>query len=148
MTVTTDQPRSMYAASVTRAVAVALIDAACAAAADIGVEMAIAVTDAAGHLKAFESMDNTPFLANDVAVDKAWTAASYRQTTHVWNAYIQDPTVAQLAHRPRVVAVGGGYPLIEDGKVIGGLGLSGGNVEQDQQAAEIALKALEFDIPA
>ncbi len=145
---TTDQPRSMSAASVTRAVAVALIDVARTAAADIGVEMAIAVMDAAGHLKAFESMDHTPFLANDVAVDKAWTAASYRRTTHVWNAYIQDPAVAQLAHRPRVVAVGGGYPIIDDGEVIGGLGLSGGTVEQDRRAAETALTSLGFDIPA
>lgn len=92
-------------------------------------------------------MDHAPFLANEVAVDKAWTAASYRLPTHTWNAILQNPAVAQLAHRPRVVAVGGGYPIIEKDVVIGGLGLSGGNWEQDQQADEQALKALGFEVP-
>lgn len=48
----------------------------------------------------------------------------------------------------RLMAVGGGYPLIENGQVIGALGISGGTYDQDQAAAETALSALGFDIPA
>jgi uncharacterized protein GlcG (DUF336 family) len=44
--------------------------------------------------------------------------------------------------------VGGGYPIAANGAVLGGLGLSGGNWEQDQQAAEAALRALSFDLPS
>lgn len=101
-----------------------------------------------GHLRAFESMDGTAFMAHEVAINKAWTAAAYRMPTHVWSEVIRDPAVAQLAHIPRLVAVGGGFPIIEDGTVIGGLGLSGGTAEQDARAALAALGALGFEFTA
>lgn len=118
------------------------------ACADLGINNAIAVTDPSGHLKAFISMDGTPFLAHDLAINKAWTAVSFRRPTHAWVATLAAPATAHLAHTPRVVAVGGGYPIIEKGHIIGGLGVSGGEVEQDQHAAETALTALGFDLPA
>jgi len=133
-------------ASITRIAAVALIDAARAASKEIGIHVTIAITDAAGHLKAFERDDNAPFLTVDVAIDKAWTAASFGVGTHVWNAILSDSKVAQLAHRPRMVSVGGGCPIVEAGRVVGGIGISGGSALQDQQAAEIALKALGFEV--
>ncbi|MFD0497691.1 heme-binding protein [Streptomyces rhizosphaericus] len=46
------------------------------------------------------------------------------------------------------MAVGGGYPVIELGESIGGLGVSGGSAEQDQQAAEAGLRTLGFEVPA
>ena len=133
--------------SISREAAARLVAVARAAAAELGVAMAVAVTDASGHLRVFESMDGAPFLAHDVAIDKAWTAAAYRLSTHTWSTIIQDPAVAQLAHIPRLVAVGGGFPIIENGAVIGGLGLSGGHADQDRQAAEKALSSLGFDLP-
>jgi uncharacterized protein GlcG (DUF336 family) len=132
--------------SISREAAARLVAVARAATDEIGVAMAVAVTDASGHLRVFESMDGAPFLAHDVAIDKAWTAA-YRLSTHTWSTVIQDPAVAQLAHIPRLVAVGGRFPIIENGAVIGGLGLSGGNADQDRRAAEKALSSLGFDLP-
>ncbi|MBI3731180.1 MAG: heme-binding protein [Burkholderiales bacterium] len=67
---------------------------------------------------------------------------------HFAAASICNDVVAQLAHRPRLVAVDGCCPIIENGKVIGGIGISGGNALQDQQAAEIALAALGFEVKA
>lgn len=134
-------------ASISQAAATALIQAARAACDEIGIEVTIAVTDNAGHLKAFERSDKAPFLTAEVAIDKAWTAASFGLATHVWNSIIGNSEVAQLAHRPRLVAVGGGYPILVDEQVVGGLGISGGNALQDQQACEIALKATDFDVP-
>jgi uncharacterized protein GlcG (DUF336 family) len=142
------QTKSIQTATITVEAAAALNKAAQVASKNIGFESAIAVTDAAGNLKAFERTDRCPFLAADVAVDKAWTAAAFGLTTHTWAAIIENPKVAQLAHRPRLVAVGGGYPIVEGGQVIGAIGISGGNAEQDQQAAEVALKELGFEIPA
>jgi uncharacterized protein GlcG (DUF336 family) len=46
-----------------------------------------------------------------------------------------------------MVAVGGGYPILQNGQLIGGIGISGGNYQQDQDAAVAALRALAFDIP-
>ncbi|MFE9686189.1 heme-binding protein [Streptomyces sp. NPDC006285] len=109
---------------------------------------AIALTDQGGHLKAFDRADNAPFLTAEVALDKAWTAASFHIPTHRWNDYLTNPRVAPLAGPSRLMAVGGGYPIIENGRCIGGLGISGGSYEQDQQAAEKALATLGFELPA
>ncbi len=142
------QPAKSFAtASVTRASAAALIEAAHASAKNIGIEVAVAVTDAGGHLKAFERPDGAPFLTGEVAIDKAWTAASYGIATHTWNGYISDPKVAPLATVPRLMPVGGGNPVKEGGKLIGGIGVSGGTYQQDQEIAEAALKALGCDLP-
>ncbi|WSL88280.1 heme-binding protein [Streptomyces sp. NBC_01724] len=59
-----------------------------------------------------------------------------------------NPQVAPRAQHPRLMAVDGGYPLIANGHVIGALGISGGTCDQDQAAAETALSAIGFDIPA
>jgi uncharacterized protein GlcG (DUF336 family) len=134
-------------ASITNAAATALIQAARAACGDLGIEVSIAVTDNAGHLKAFERSDKARFLTAEVAIDKAWTAASFGLATHVWASIIGNSAVAQLAHRPRLVAVGGGYPILVEGQVVGGLGISGGDALQDQQSCEIALKTTGFDLP-
>jgi uncharacterized protein GlcG (DUF336 family) len=142
----TDLARTRPAPVITRDAALALNAAARRAAQDLGLAVTIAVTDAAGHLVAFERDDRAPFLTADVAVDKAWTAASFGLPTHTWNTLLADEAIAQLAHRPRLVAVGGGLPIVVDGQVVGGIGISGGSALQDQQAAEIALESLGFEV--
>jgi len=141
--------KSIATASINRATAVALIDAAIAAARAIGIPAAVAIVDATGYLRAFERTDDALFLTVDVAIDKAWSSASFGFPTHVWNDYVtNDPKVAPLAYRPRMVAVGGGYPILEDGKLIGGIGISGGTYQQDQDACVEALLKIGFDLPA
>ena len=135
-------------ASISQDAARSLIAAANAASRDIGIKVTIAVTDAGGHLAALTRDDGAPFLSVDVAIDKAWTATSFGLPTHVWSDVIANPQVAQLAHRPRLVAVGGGVPIVVDGRVVGGIGISGGNARQDRDAAEIALRALGFEVAA
>lgn len=135
-------------AAITRESAEALVAAASAASRDIGIRVTIAVTDAGGHLTAFARDDGAPFLTANVAIDKAWTAASFGLPTHTWADVIANPQVASLAHQPRLVAVGGGVPIVVDGRVVGGIGISGGNAQQDRDAAEIALKATGFQVSA
>jgi len=86
MNTQTTQAKSYPAASITRAAATSLVEAAREAAGKIGIEVAIAVTDSAGNLKLFERTDGAPFLTAEVATGKAWTASSYGIATHVWNA--------------------------------------------------------------
>ena len=140
-------PRTHNAPSISRAAAVALIEAVRAEAAVAGFDVATAVTDAGGHLVAFERTDGTPFLAAEVAIDKAWTAASFRLATHTWNSLVADSRVAPLVQHPRLMAVGGGFPLFDDGVCVGGLGISGGTARQDEEAAHAALAAQGFAIP-
>ena len=139
--------RSFPTASVSRAAAAALVDAALAAAAEAGFEAAVAVADATGALRAFARSDGAPFLTAEVAVDKAWTAASSGRPTHVWNMYVGDPKVAPLAYHPRLLAIAGGYPLLDAGRLVGGIGISGGSYQQDQDAAERAMRVLGFPVP-
>jgi len=141
-------PLTFASSSITREAARQLIDAARSACADLGIQVTIAVTDAGGQLKALDRADSAPFLTIDIAVDKAWTAASFGLGTHVWTGIVAKPIAAQLAHRPRLVAVGGGCPIVHQGRVVGGIGISGGDALQDQQAAETALKALGFEVAA
>jgi uncharacterized protein GlcG (DUF336 family) len=129
--------------SVSLEAAEALIDAAVARSNETGKKMVIAVVDAAGNLKAFRRMDGSPSLSVDIAINKAWTAASYGYPTHGWNAFLAgDEGVRQIAHTPRLVTFGGGYPIMIDGELAGGLGISGGHYSEDQDVAEAALKAL------
>ena len=135
-------------ASITREAAQALGAAARAAAQRMGLQVAIAITDGAGHLKSFERSDGVPFLAIDAAIDKAWSAVSFGVGTNVWNEIVKDAKVAQLTHRPRLGTVGGGLPIIQDGEVVGGIGISGASADQDHEAAKMALAELGFDVPA
>ena len=127
MTGTAQPARSFATASITR-------------------EAAAAVTDAGGHLTVFERMDGGPLLTGEVAINKAWTAASYGVATHDWNRYVADSKVAPLANIPRLMPVGGGNPVKDGGKLVGGIGVSGGNAQQDQDIAEAALNSLGFDV--
>ena len=138
--------KAIPTASVTCAAANALIEAAMQASRDIGFDASVAVTDATGNLRAFQRADGAPFFTAEVAVSKAWTAASCGIATHVWNDYIADPKLAPLANVQKLMAVGGGLPLFHEGKLIGGIGVSGGSHEQDRQAAGTALGSLGFDV--
>ena len=112
--------------------------------AERGFTACVAITDAGGHLRVFERADTAPFLTAGVAIDKAWTAASYGMSTSQWNQYMSEPTVAPLAQHPRLTPVGGGVPIIVNGQLAGGIGISGGSSVQDHEAAEEALRAMNL----
>jgi uncharacterized protein GlcG (DUF336 family) len=137
------EPLTCTEKQISAATAQQLIAVAAVKAAQEGRPMAIAVVDRGGTLKSFSRMDGAPLLAVDIAIDKAYTAAAFGIPTQAWREFLdQDPGVAQIAHRPRLVAFGGGIPLAVDGEVVGGLGLSGGHYSEDQAIAEHAVRAL------
>ena len=133
-------------ASISRDKAQQLLLAARQAADDIGFQAAIAITDGGGHLSAFERADAAPFLTVGVAIDKAYTATSFGLSTDVWNHVVAQPATAPLANHPRVMAVGGGVPIVAGGRVVGGIGISGGTAQQDNDAAVVALRGLGFEV--
>ncbi|MCX5618064.1 heme-binding protein [Bombella sp. TMW 2.2543] len=133
-------------ATITLDAANALIKSVLKAGETQGLHLSVSVTDAGGHLQAFGRHDLAAFLTVDMALDKAWTACSFGKPTHIWNQLVQDPHMAPIASRSRMVAVGGGYPIIANHQVIGGLGVSGGTHEQDRTIAEQALTDLGFEL--
>ncbi|TFH50098.1 MAG: heme-binding protein [Lysobacterales bacterium] len=123
-----------------------LIAAAQEKAKEIGVPMVIAVVDAGGNLVAQHRMDDALLVSIDISLNKAYTAVAVKLPTN---------ELAPLAHpggplfgisnadRGRVVVFGGGIPLKHNDAIIGGIGVSGGTVEQDIICATAATVILE-----
>ncbi|MDE5452313.1 heme-binding protein [Bradyrhizobium sp. CSA112] len=103
-----------------------------------GWNVAVAVVDNHGFLVYFERMDNTQTGSMDIAVGKAKSAATYRRPTRVFMEAINKgaPATATL---PGVFASPGGLPIMVDGKVTGGVGVSGVTGDQDEQCAKAGL---------
>lgn len=142
-----DEELTVTTASVSGKACAALIEAALGAATAAGFEGSVAVVDVAGALRGFARTDGAQFLTIELAVGKAWTAASLGHPTHVWNRLMADPGYAPMGQIPRVVAVGGGHPLRLGGRLVGAIGVSGGSAAQDQEAGLAAMRAVGFDAP-
>lgn len=100
--------------------------------------VAVAVVDTHSYLVYFERMDQTQTASVDIAVGKAKAAATYRRPTRAFTDAINkgSPATATL---PGVFASPGGMPIMVDGKVIGGVGVSGVTGDQDEQCAKAGL---------
>ena len=105
-----------------------------------GWRMAIAVVDNHGFLVYYERMDDTQTGSVQVALDKAKAAAMYRRPTKAFEDGIAKGRVALLG-LSGATPIEGGVPIMVGGKVIGGVGVSGANSDQDAQAAVAGLKA-------
>jgi uncharacterized protein GlcG (DUF336 family) len=111
----------------------------------LGVPMAVAIVDAEGLPLFFARMDGTLPASTDIAVGKAYTAAALRMASHEVGKLAQPGEVLygiQHLHQGRIVLFGGGLPLRLRGRVVGGVGISGGSVEQDLQVAGPVTAAL------
>ncbi|HKE41789.1 MAG TPA: heme-binding protein [Casimicrobiaceae bacterium] len=99
-------------------------------------KMNIAVVDTHGDLVHFSRMDGAQLASISISQAKARTAVRYRRETRAfYNAFeTGHPYVATLD--PTLVASPGGWPLIEDGNVIGAIGCSGGTGDQDAAACK------------
>lgn len=119
-----------------------LIKAAATKARAIGVPMCIAVSDESGNLIAFDRMDGGKISSISIAIDKAFTAATARNGTHVYGELCQSgrPTFGiHITNGGHFCIIGGGLPVIVEGKVVGGIGLSTGTAAQDLECAEAAV---------
>jgi ATP:cob(I)alamin adenosyltransferase len=119
-----------------------LIAAAEKKAMEIGVPMVIAVVDAGGNLVAQHRMDDALLASISLALDKAYTAAALKMPTDEVASVVtpgQPLFGLNTANNGRFITFGGGFPLTAGGKVIGGLGVSGGTVDEDIIVARAAL---------
>lgn len=119
-----------------------LIAGATAHATDIGVPMCIAVTDDSGQLIAFERMEGGKVTSTTIAIDKAFTAAAAKKATHDYGTASQPGAPAygiNSALGGRLMVVGGGLPVVWQGQVVGGIGVSSGSPAQDQAVAQAGI---------
>jgi glc operon protein GlcG len=110
----------------------ALIQAAIAEANKHGWPMNVAVVDSGANLVAFGRMDGAQLASIAVSEHKARTAAKYRRPTRAFEEGVQKNGYNYTLSLDDVVASRGGIPLIENGKLIGAIGCSGGAGSQDE----------------
>lgn len=104
-------------------------------------KMAVAVVEPSGALVTFSRMDGTQYASTRIAQDKARAAARYRRPTKVFSDAISKGAVGLLS-LAGAIASEGGIPLVENGKLIGAIGVSGGLAVQDGTAAKAGVDAL------
>lgn len=120
-----------------------LIEGARVKAEDIGVPMCIAITDESGQLLAFERMDGGKITSTIIAQDKAYTAAGAKRTTESYGEASQPGKPAYGINSTiggRLLVVAGGLPVVVNGEVVGGIGLSSGTPAQDSQCAQAGIE--------
>lgn len=133
-----------YGANVTLEQAKKLIAAGAAEARKNNWPVAIAVVDNAGMLVAFEKMDNTQTASVLVSQDKASSAAMYRRPTKVGQDGVAGGGAGlRLLNLRGMSVVEGGLPIVVDGKIIGGIGVSGVTSDQDGVVAAAGLGGLK-----
>jgi uncharacterized protein GlcG (DUF336 family) len=127
----------------------AMVAAAVARAAALSVPETVCVTDEGGFPLLLERMDGARVTGPQIAWNKAFTAAGHRRSTHLFNAPPGGPALPgneafgiQWSFEGRFAVFVGGFPVVVDGAVVGGIGLSGGNGEQDTACGLAGLEAL------
>jgi glc operon protein GlcG len=123
--------------------AVAVIAAAVTEAKRHDWKLNVAVVDSGGNLVAFERMDGAQLASIQVSEHKARTAVMFRRETKVFENAIQQNNYNYVLTLDGVIGSRGGIPLVEAGKLIGGIGCSGGTGSQDEVACNAGVVALK-----
>lgn len=105
-------------------------------------KVAIAVVDDGGHLLYLQREYDTYFATVETATAKAYAAAAFQRPTKASEDAVLSGRLIHLS-LPKVIPAEGGVPILRDGVVIGGLGVSGVRAFQDGQIAAAGVTALE-----
>lgn len=103
--------------------------------------MDIAIVDDGGHLIYFERTDGTLLASADLAIGKGRTAVEYQRPTKVLEDALKGGQYGILSF-PNAVIREGGLLVVVDGKIVGGIGVSGGKPSEDAQVAKAGADAL------
>jgi uncharacterized protein GlcG (DUF336 family) len=126
-----------------QALAEQAVRAAQAKAVELGTSMSVAVVDESGTLVYFVKGDATGLHTFETARGKAVAAAAFRRpTTEMLDSIRNNPAFWASLARLDIVPGAGGYPLTQQGVLIGAIGCGGGIGEQDEQCAEAGARAI------
>ena len=111
-----------------------------------GLNCVIAIYDPHGNPVAVHVMEDAFLASYSVATQKAYTAVALKMSTKELNALVQPGGQfygLESLKGGNLVAFGGGVPLKRGGRIVGGLGISGGTADEDQDVAEYGLRVFE-----
>ena len=132
----------------TNAGAKQMMSAAIQKAEEFGIPITVAFVDAGGHTMLIERMDGGRFHTVHSSTTKAISAASNRRPTTIKGAQGQELDtlhaigLSLAAGANRWTAMEGGFPIFFDGECVGGIGVSGGDWQQDEDIAQAAVDAV------
>lgn len=113
----------------------------------LGIQFVMAVSDASGRPIAVHVMDDAFIASYDIAVNKAFTAVSLKMPTKDLAPLCQpggNLYGLQNTNDGRIVIFGGGVPLKDsNGRIVGGLGVSGSTAEIDTQMGDLGVQIFE-----
>ncbi|MDK2904518.1 MAG: hypothetical protein PWR12_594 [Eubacteriaceae bacterium] len=112
---------------------------------EMGVPIVFSVVDQGGNLTYFERMEDALMVSIDISINKAFTANALKMSTDkVAGVVKEDGSLygLQWTNDGRMVVFGGGYPIKINGQIVGGIGVSGGSVDEDMIIAKSALEVL------
>ncbi|MGE3271466.1 MAG: heme-binding protein [Chloroflexota bacterium] len=122
--------------------AMQMVEAAHAEAVNVDVAVTAVIVDESGRLVALGRMDGARPITVDMAMNKAYTAASFQQSTQELTGVAGQSWFQSLvvSSNGRVTAGGGAVPIMDAGRVVGAIAVAGGTDEQDQRCCEVALR--------
>jgi uncharacterized protein GlcG (DUF336 family) len=97
----------------------------------------VAVVDSGAHLVAFARMDGAQLGSIAISEPKARASVKFRRPTKAFEDGIQKNDYKYQLSLDDIIASRGGIPLVEDGKLIGAIGCSGGAGSQDEAACTV-----------
>ena len=127
----------------------AMAEAAEAKATELGVPVVFAAVDAGGNLILLHRMADSLLGSIDIATNKAFTSAAFKLPTAALaeaSAPSGELHGIEVTNAGRVVVFGGGLPVFVDGRLAGGIGVSGGTVAEDVRIVTHALNTVQEQI--
>ena len=129
-----------------------MLQAAISEAERLDISVTVAIVDGGGHLLVLERMDGGRFHTVHSSTTKAICAASNKRPTTTRGEQAQELDtlhalgLALAAGPERWTAMEGGFPVIVSGECIGGIGVSGGDWQQDEMIARAAVEAVGSEL--
>ena len=102
----------------------------------------IAIVDDGGHLLWLQRLDGAPPISSHIAPAKANTAAVGRRESKVYEDMINGGRMSFLSAPDLSGLLEGGVPILQDGQVLGAVGISGVKSNEDAQIARAGIAAL------
>ena len=108
-----------------------------------GWQLNIAVVDSGANLVTFVRMDGAQLASIAISEHKARAAVKFRRPTRAFEDAIQKSDLKYALTLDDIIASRGGIPLVEGGKIIGGIGCSGGTGSQDEAVCSAAAATIK-----
>jgi uncharacterized protein GlcG (DUF336 family) len=132
-----------YGSPISLSVAKKLMAAAEAEAEKQSWPVAIAIVDSGGHLVMLHRRENTQLGSIEICQQKAKTAVMFRRPSKVFQDLVAQGGINLKLLRLSGIPFDGGLPIVHDGKIIGGIGVSGVRSDQDAVVGKAGLAALK-----